>query len=270
MLGELGLSLDQALAFEKRHKDKYDFIYKPALIYEHIDTMLDNPLLADRRVRQAILMAIDRKAISDKLFEGKQPVAEGPISPLDPMHSDAVRHYRLRSGGRAQAARRGGLQGDVKNGVRQNAKGERFSIEITTTAGNRVRELVAQVIQSQLKQVGIEVRIKAEPPRVFSEALNRRQFSGLAMYAWVEQPEGVPRSTLHSKEIPSAENGWSGQNYPGYRNPAMDARARRRRARARCRQAPRAVRRHPAHPCRRPAGPAAVLPRRSRSSSPSS
>ena len=84
VLGELGLSLDQALAFEKRHKDKYDFIYKPALIYEHIDTKLDNPLLADRRVRQAILMAIDRKAISDKLFEGKQPIANGAGQPARP------------------------------------------------------------------------------------------------------------------------------------------------------------------------------------------
>jgi peptide/nickel transport system substrate-binding protein len=42
------------------------------------------------------------------------------------------------------------------------------------------------------------------------------------MYAWVERPQGVPRSTLHSEEIPSAKNGWSGQNYPGYANPQMD------------------------------------------------
>jgi len=221
VLGELGLSLDQVLAFEKRHKDKYDFIYKPALIYEHIDTLLDNPLLADRRVRQAILMAVDRKAISDKLFEGKQPIADGPVSPLDPMYSPGVRHYAYDPAAARKLLDEAGFT-DVKNGVRHNAKGERFSIEITTTAGNRVRELVAQVIQSQLRQVGIEVRIKAEPPRIFSEALNRRQFTGLAMYAWVQQPEGVPRSLLHSEEIPSAQNGWSGQNYPGYRNPAMD------------------------------------------------
>ncbi len=221
VLGELGLSLDQVLAFEKRHKDKYDFIYKPALIYEHIDTLLDNPLLADRRVRQAILMAIDRKAISDKLFEGKQPIADGPVSPLDPMYSPGVRRYAFDPAAARKLLDEAGFA-DVKNGVRHNAKGERFSIEITTTAGNRVRELVAQVIQSQLRQVGIEVRIKAEPPRIFSEALNRRQFTGLAMYAWVQQPEGVPRSILHSEEIPSAQNGWSGQNYPGYRNPDMD------------------------------------------------
>jgi peptide/nickel transport system substrate-binding protein len=221
VLGELGLSLDQVLAFEKRHKDKYDFIYKPALIYEHIDTMLDNKLLADVRVRRAILMAIDRKAISDKLFEGKQPIADGPISPLDPMYSQGVRHYAYDPAAARKLLDEAGFS-DVKNGVRQNASGERFSIEITTTAGNRVRELVAQVIQSQLRQIGIELRIKAEPPRIFSEALNRRQFTGLGMYAWVQQPEGVPRSTLHSEEIPSAQNGWSGQNYPGYRNPDMD------------------------------------------------
>jgi peptide/nickel transport system substrate-binding protein len=222
VMGELGLSLDQALAFEKRHKDKYDFIYKPALIYEHIDTMLDNKLLEDRRVRQAILMALDRKAISEKLFEGKQPVADGPISQLDPMFTPNTRHYPYDPAQARKLLDEAGFA-DIKNGVRHNAKGERLSLELTTTAGNRVRELVAQVIQSQLKQVGIDIRIKAEPPRVFSEALNRRQFTGLAMYAWVQSPEGVPRTILHSKEIPSAENAWSGQNYPGYRNPAMDA-----------------------------------------------
>ena len=129
VLGELGLSLDQALAFEKRHKDKYDFIYKPALIYEHIDTKLDNPLLADRRVRQAILMAIDRKAISDKLFEGKQPVADGPISPLDPMYSPAARHYPYDPAAARKLLDEAGFA-EIKNGVRQNAKGERLSIEL--------------------------------------------------------------------------------------------------------------------------------------------
>ena len=222
VLGELGLSLDQVLALEKRHKDRYGFVYKPALIYEHIDVMLDNKLLEDRRVRQAMLLAIDRKAISEKLFEGKQPVADGPISPLDPMYSPAARTYGYDPAAARKLLDESGFT-DQRAGFRHNAKGERLSIELTTTAGNRIRELVAQVIQSQLRQVGIEVRIKAEPPRVFSENLNRRQFSALAMYAWVQQPEGVPRSLLHSKEIPAADNGWSGQNYPGYRNPAMDA-----------------------------------------------
>ena len=138
------------------------------------------------------------------------------------MYSPAARTYGYDPAAARKLLDEAGFS-DIRGGFRHNARGERLSIELTTTAGNRIRELVAQVIQSQLRQVGVDVRIKAEPPRVFSENLNRRQFGALAMYAWVQQPEGVPRSLLHSKEIPSADNSWSGQNYPGYRNPAMDA-----------------------------------------------
>lgn len=221
VLGELGLSLDQALAIEKRHKDRFDFIYKPALIYEHIDVNLDNSLLKDRRTRQALLMAIDRTAISDKLFGGKQPVANGSISPLDPMYSPAAHHYPYDPAAARKLLDEAGFP-IGKDGMRTDPGGQRFSIELTTTAGNRVREQVAQVIQSQLRQIGVDLRIKAEPPRIFSDALNHRRFNALAMYAWVERPEGVPRSTLHSEEIPTEKNGWSGQNYPAYANPAMD------------------------------------------------
>jgi peptide/nickel transport system substrate-binding protein len=65
VLGELGLSLDQVLAFEKRHKDKYNFIYKPALIYEHIDTMLDNKLLEAVRRQEPDRRRADQPARSD-------------------------------------------------------------------------------------------------------------------------------------------------------------------------------------------------------------
>jgi peptide/nickel transport system substrate-binding protein len=221
VLGELGLSLDQALGIGKRRGDRYDVIYKPALVYEHIDVNLDNPLLKDWRVRQAILMGIDRKTISDKLFEGKQPVANGSISPLDPMYSPVARQYDYDPMAARKLLDEAGFT-PGKNGMRADAAGRRFSIELITTAGNRVREQVAQVIQSQLREIGIDMRIKALPPRIFSDTLNHRKFTGLAMYAWVERPEGVPRSTLHSDEIPTEKNGWSGQNYPAYANPEMD------------------------------------------------
>ena len=50
--GEAGLSLDQAVSFEKRHSERYQVSYKPGLIYEHLDLMLDNPILSDLRVRK--------------------------------------------------------------------------------------------------------------------------------------------------------------------------------------------------------------------------
>ena len=262
VLGELGLSLDQALAFEKRHKDKYNVIYKPALIYEHIDVNLDNPLLEDRRVRQAILLSIDRKAINDKLFEGKQPVANSDISPLDPMYSQTARHYGYDPAAAKKLLDEAGFA-TIRNGFRTNAAGERFSIEITTTAGNRIREQVAQVIQSQLRQVGIELRIKAEPPRIFSEALNRRNFTGLAMYAWVSRAAGRAALDPAFAGDPDGQERLERPELSRLRQSRDGQGARRRRARARQGQAPRPVRRHPEALRRRPAGAADVLPRRS-------
>jgi peptide/nickel transport system substrate-binding protein len=78
-------------------------------------------------------------------------------------------------------------------------------------------------MQSQWKQIGVEVRIRNEPARVFfGETLRYRKHQALAMFAWISAPENVPRSTLHSELIPSEENGWSGQNIAGYKNPEMD------------------------------------------------
>src|SRR3546814_304427 len=91
--GELGLTLDQALAFEKRHGDDYQVIYEPSLLYEHIDLMLDNPILQDKRVRQALVYAIDRGTINQRLFEGRQTVAHSGASPLDWVYNEDVKTY---------------------------------------------------------------------------------------------------------------------------------------------------------------------------------
>jgi peptide/nickel transport system substrate-binding protein len=219
--GESGLSFSQSLAFEQRHGDRYNVVFKASLAYAHIDVNLDNPLLRDVRVRRAILMAIDRKTISDKLFAGKQPVADGNVNPLDPMYSSAARHYDYDPGQARTLLDEAGFK-EVAKGERRNAKGQRLSLVLDYASGSRTSDQITQVIQSELRQVGIELRLKAAPARIYFAALNKRQFDSLAFYSWITSPGNVPRTTLHSTEIPTAENGWSGQNYPGYRNPEMD------------------------------------------------
>ncbi len=221
--GELGLPLDQAAALERRLPNRFRFTYKPGLIYEHLDLNLDTPGLADRRVRHALIQAIDRAQIVARLFEGRQSVAHTTVNPLDGMHDEAVRQWPFDlAAARARLEEAGWRPGP--DGIRRNAAGERLTIELMTTAGNRSREAVQQVIQGMWRQAGIETRIRNEPPRVFfSETLSRRRFTGAAMFAWISSPENVPRSTLHSDEIPRAERNFSGQNYTGFRNTEMDA-----------------------------------------------
>ena len=222
ILGELGITLDQALAFQKRNADKYNYDFKPGLVYEHIDFNLDNPLLKDKRVRQGLLYAINREQIVQQLFEGKQPVAHTNINPLDWIYDKDVKTYRTDAKKAAELFDAAGFN-VMKEGYRHNAAGDRLRFELMTTAGNRARELVQQVLQSQWKQVGVEVVIKNEPARVFfGETTRERKFTGMALFAWISSPENVPRTILHSKHIPTAANNWAGQNYTGYKNPEMD------------------------------------------------
>ncbi len=221
--GELGLTLDQALAFEKRNGDKFEMLYKSGLIYEHIDLNLDNPILADVRVRKALLHALDRETISAQLFQGRQPVAHASVSPLDSVHSPDTPVYAY-DPAKAKALLDEAGWSVMKRGLRHNADGDRLTLEIMTTAGNRSRELVQQVLQSQWRQLGFDITIRNQPARVFfGETVSRRKFSSMAMFAWISSPESVPLTTLYSTQIPTEENGWSGQNYTGFANAEMDS-----------------------------------------------
>jgi len=225
--GELGLPVEQAAALQRRVAGRFQFHFQPGLIFEHLDANLDNPILADRRVRQALLHAMDRGRIVAQLFEGRQTVARGFVNPLDRMADPAVRDYPFDAARAAALLEEAGWRlpnPGGPDGIRRNAGGERLTLEFMTTAGNRSREQVQQVLAAMWRAVGIETRIRNEPPRVFfGETVSRRRFQGLILYAWVSSPENVPRSSLHSDEIPRAERNFSGQNYPGFRNAEVDA-----------------------------------------------
>lgn len=218
--GELGFSLDEGLAFESRHGGAFALLYKPGLSYEHIDLNFDNPILADLRVRQALLYGIDRKAISDEIFAGRDPVADSFVPPLDPAYSKAVPHY----GYDPQKARalldQAGWQAG-SDGIRHK-DGAPLTLELATTSGNRTREMIEQVLQAQWRQIGIDIRLKNQPARVLiGDTASHRKFQ-MAMFAWIGAPEEVPRSELSSSQIPSAQNGWSGENFGGFSNPEAD------------------------------------------------
>lgn len=220
--GELGLTLDQALSFQRRHGDDYQIIIKPGYTYEHIDLKLDNPIFADARLRQALLLGLDRGAISSQLFAGQQPVADGFVPPQDSVYSQDMPRYDFDPSRASLLLTEAGWNLG-RSGLRENSAGESLRFTFRTTAGNKSRELVQQAIQQQWRQLGVVVEIKNEPARVlFGQTMRERQFDGAVMYAWMSAPRGVPRTTLHSSMIPTAANGFGGQNYMGWNNPRVD------------------------------------------------
>jgi len=65
------------MQFEKRHGQDFNFFYTPGLVWEHIDFNLDNDILKDKRVRQAIAYASNREGIAKMMFQGRQDIAHG-------------------------------------------------------------------------------------------------------------------------------------------------------------------------------------------------
>ena len=131
-----------------------------------------------------------------------------------------------------------------------------------TTAGNRSRELVQQVLQAQWAEVGVRIAIDNEDARTFfGQTVSERRFPAMAMFAWVSSPENVPRTTLHTDHIPTEDNNWAGQNYTGFSNAAMDALIEADRGRVGPAAAGGAVALDPGDLCRGTAGAAALLPR---------
>src|SRR5262249_30680590 len=154
-----------------RHGDDYAILYEAGLFYEHIDLFLESPLLGDRRVRQALLFAVDRESLVQRLFAGHQPVALSNVSPLDDDATDDLPLYPYKPEEAPRLLDEAGWTQDGK-GTRRNAQGQALSLSFATTAGDRTRELVQQVLQSQWRAVGIEARIENQPARVlFGQSL---------------------------------------------------------------------------------------------------
>ena len=221
-IGTIGITLDQALQLERQAGGRFKVFFEPGLTWEHIDVNLDNPLLQDVRVRRAITHGINRDQIVQQLFQGKQPVAHSYLPPKHPGYTDAVDKYPF------DPARARALLQEVgftpgPDGIMRNAAGQRLSLELNTTAGIRVREQVEQIIQQNLREVGIEITIQNFPARVyFGDITNKRKFKALAMYAWGMTPTSDCDQLYTSDGIPNEANGWAGQNYPGYKNAEMD------------------------------------------------
>ena len=227
MISTLGFALDQALAFEKKVKAEslpYTVLFQPSTVYEHIDLNLDNPALKDIKVRKALNYSINREELVNSLFEGKQAPAIHSVTPKDPWFTDDPTKVTIYKYDPRQAEKlldeAGWKMGP--DGIRVKA-GKKLTFTLMTTAGNKTRELVQVYLQNKWKQVGIEVNSKNEPARVFfGETTKKRAFDSMALFAWVSSPENSPKATFLSTNIPTAKNGYSGQNQMGWKNKDVD------------------------------------------------
>lgn len=166
--------------------------------YEHVTlNQRAFPAFADVRVRQALTHAVDRALISQTILEGLAPVTHGPVQPVSWAHNPAVRQYGFDPGRAAALLDEAGWRDTNGDGVRDRG-GQRFAFTLITQAGFAVRENVAQVLQRQFKDVGVEAAVQLHDGTSISKLWFEGRFH--AMLHWWQLPADPELALFFAKD----------------------------------------------------------------------
>ncbi|HEX2210801.1 MAG TPA: ABC transporter substrate-binding protein [Longimicrobium sp.] len=175
------------------------------------------PLFSDARVRRAMTMGINRQQIIDGLLQGFGVQATGMIPPWSPMYSELQPIPYDANGARALLQQAGWVDANGDGIAEKNGQPLRFVLTINSS--NRLHADIAQVMQRQLRQVGVDVQIQ---PQEFQSMLQRykaREYDAV-LANWTLDTFKVDPSPLFSCEQSRITGS---ANRTGYCNPRADA-----------------------------------------------
>ena len=167
----------------------------------------------DKLVRQAMNYAVDKRVITDVIFQKTVPAAFGPLEPLTPAYNPAVEAYYPYDVDQANALL--DQAGWVRDGDTRSKGGQTLSASFIVQANNNFDE-AAQVLQSQFKEVGIDLQLTTESNPTIFNTYNRGDQNLGDIFWWGADPESL-YSLYHSSQIAA------GFNWSHYTNPALDA-----------------------------------------------
>lgn len=139
------------------------------------DASRAHPILRDSVVRQALVLALDRKAMVQAAYGSYSKVPVGPVSPmlwisrlgLTPAAQDTAR-------ARALLASRGWT--DHNGDGTLDRGGQPLTLSINYPSSSAVRRQMALQMQEQYRRLGIQLEVRALDPPVWGEQRNRGKF----------------------------------------------------------------------------------------------
>ncbi len=195
-------------------------LLSPSPFVEFIYFNLGKPQFKEKVVRQALFLAMDRKAWINAVYYG---LAAPTLSYLPPDHWAYNRNLRDPGFDPAKAAKMLDEAGWTigSDGVR--AKGDvRLAFSMSTTAGAKAREQAQQLLQQNFKKINVELTIRNMPASiVWGDYTVRSQFDTL-MVGWdaLLFPDPDYTDRIASDRIPVKSG--TGSNYVQYENPEVD------------------------------------------------
>ena len=146
--------------------------------------IVPNRFFGDRRVRQAMTCAIDRQAIIDGFMgPGHATIVNTTLSPAYTSIIDKSLPAWAYDPGKALALLKEAGWTPGPDGILQK-NGVRFSFELAAPTGNPRRNYAANIIQQNLREIGIDCRLRFDEALMFNKNQNQYRYdaalSGMA------------------------------------------------------------------------------------------
>ena len=174
--------------------------------------------LADKRVRRAIALAVDRAQMLEALRGGLGRRANGMIPPGGHGYDASIEARLPFNPDRARTLlAQAGWEDRNGDGVREDASGTPLAFTISFNSDNTERQRIAQIVQAQLSEVGIDVELEGGE---FGAILSRvtgaeRDFDGVTL-AWTSEFFVDDTDLFHSDRSEGA------MAFAGLRSPEVD------------------------------------------------
>lgn len=172
-----------------------------------------HPLFADRGLRRAISMAVDRGTVVRTILGDLGELPSGPFPPWLWIASDSVQPLPFDTAAARRSLDSLGWKPGADGMRARQGTPLRFELLVPTTSGLRRRAAV--VIQDQLKRLGVAMQITELDLNAFINRTQSRRFDA-AFLSWGSDP--TPRAI---QQIWTAA-GIGGSNYQSYGNPEFD------------------------------------------------
>jgi peptide/nickel transport system substrate-binding protein len=187
--------------------------------YGFIAFNLENPKLSDKRVRQAMSMALDYETLLKVIYYDLAVRAYSPVHPNKAHHNKSITPYPFDlNKAKALLDESGWIDADG-NGVREkniDGKVVEMKLEFLVPSGSEAGENTALMLKNNLAKLGIDIEIITKEFTVFIEETKAHDFE-LCTMAWSMGPD-----LDDFKQIWHTESINGGSNYTGFGNAYTD------------------------------------------------
>ena len=212
-LSPLQYSRQTETDFFKKNFQKYRF---PSFSYTYLGYNLKDEKFKDKRVRQALSYAINRQEIIDGVLMGLGRESTGPYLSDMWVYDDNVKKYPYDTAKAKELLSQAGWKDSDNDGI-LDRNGKKFEFTIITNQGNLMRARTGEIIQKNLKDIGINVKLRIiEWAAFLKNFINKKEFEAVIL-GW-----SVPRDPDLYDVWHSSKTGPEELNFVSYSNPEVD------------------------------------------------